>query len=403
MVTRRRPGAFLQAMAASSAWPWRARHNTAAGPRIAMGTAAPALQLSLKEPSPTISRNVARHACLPPHAPGDPQMMKILVLGGAGYIGSHMVRYLRECGDRVTVFDNLSTGHRMLAGDTDFVEGDILDAAALATLFADKGPFDAVIHFCARSLVGESVTDPALYYRNNVAGTLNVLDAMRATGHRRLVFSSSAAVYGIPSVAHIDEQQPTTPINPYGRTKLVIEQLLADCATAYGIDSVSLRYFNAAGAHPAGDIGELHEPETHLVPNVLRAALGLSALKVFGNDYPTTDGSCVRDYVHVCDLAVAHRLAISYMKAQPGAHVFNLGNGSGFSVFEVIRAAEQVTGRKITYELAPRRAGDPPRLVADAARARRELGWQPAWTDIGRIIDSAWLFMRNPDRSSRIR
>ncbi len=320
--------------------------------------------------------------------------MNILVLGGAGYIGSHMVRYLRERGDRVTVFDNLATGHRFLAGDARLVVGDILDPGAVEAVLRQEGPFDALIHFCARSLVGESVTDPALYYRNNVTGTLNVLEAMRATGHRRLVFSSTAAVYGVPQVPVIDESQPAAPINPYGRSKRMIEQVLADYATAYDIASVALRYFNAAGAHPSGEIGELHEPETHLIPNVLRAALGLAPLKVFGNDYPTPDGSCIRDYVHVEDLAQAHHLAIDYLGTHPGAHVFNLGNGNGFSVFEIIAAARRVTGKEIPYDLAPRRAGDPPQLVADASRARRELGWQPRWTDVERIIDSAWQFMR---------
>lgn len=320
--------------------------------------------------------------------------MNVLVLGGAGYIGSHMVRFLLECGDQVTVFDNLSTGHRFLAGTATFVQGDILDRRALDTVLHEHGPFDAAIHFCARSLVGESATDPALYYRNNVVGTLNLLDALRDSGHRRLVFSSTAAVYGAPQAPLIAENHPTLPINPYGRSKRMIEQVLADYAMAYGIDSVSLRYFNAAGAHPSGEIGELHEPETHLIPNVLRAAAGLAPLKVFGTDYPTPDGSCIRDYVHVCDLAQAHRLAITHLAKNPGAHVFNLGNGNGFSVLEIICAAEQVTGRKIAWSRAERRIGDPSSLVADASCARTTLGWQPAWTDIEKIIGSAWEFTR---------
>lgn len=323
---------------------------------------------------------------------GNRPNMKILVLGGAGYIGSHMVRFLAEQNADVVVFDNLSTGHRFLAGPATLVAGDILDTTALAALFGEHGPFDAVIHFCAKSLVGESVVDPALYYRNNLVGTLNLLDTMRATGHRRIVFSSTAAVYGIPHTELIDELQPLQPINPYGRSKLMIERILEDHAAAYGFDATALRYFNAAGAHPDGDIGELHQPETHLIPNVLKAVQGGPPLKIFGTDYPTADGSCVRDYVHVCDLAAAHWQAIGFMKANPGMHAFNLGNGQGFSVLEVIRCVERVTGRPVPREIALRRVGDPPRLVADATRARDLLGWRPRQTDLEDIVASAWRF-----------
>jgi UDP-glucose 4-epimerase len=321
--------------------------------------------------------------------------MKILVCGGAGYIGSHMVRHLRANGHEAVVFDNLSTGHRQAVGEASLVEGDLLDPAALATLFAAHR-FDAVMHFCARSLVGESVQQPYAYYRNNVAGTLNLLQAMQAAGVERLVFSSTAAVFGNPQADLIDEDHPTAPINPYGASKLMVERMLADAATAYGLRSVALRYFNAAGADPAGTLGESHDPETHLIPNVLRAALGTgSSLKVFGDDYATRDGTCVRDYVHVNDLASAHLAALAFMGAHEGAHVFNLGNGQGFSVLEVIEAARRVTGADIGFEVAPRRLGDPPVLVAASNRAREVLGWIPEFTDIGDIIATAWTWHRH--------
>ncbi|MFZ5722398.1 MAG: UDP-glucose 4-epimerase GalE [Pseudomonadota bacterium] len=318
--------------------------------------------------------------------------MKILVLGGAGYIGSHMVRFLRERAVDVVVFDNLSTGHAFLAGDAPLVDVDVCDAAALRRAFDAHGPFTAVIHFCARSLVGESVREPELYRRVNVGGAQNLLDVMHATGHRRLVFSSTAAIYGVPQTPYIDEAHPAQPVNPYGETKLAVEQLLRGQAATRGLDSVSLRYFNAAGAHPDGSIGELHEPETHLIPNVMLAAFGGPPLSLFGDDWPTPDGTCVRDYVHVNDLADAHWRALQYMETHPGAHAFNLGNGQGYSVREVIAAAGRVLGRTVPYAVQPRRAGDPPVLVADASRARRELGWQPAWTRLDDIIASAVPF-----------
>lgn len=316
--------------------------------------------------------------------------MKVLVCGGAGYIGSHMVRYLVALGHNVVVFDNLSTGHREAISAVTLVEGDLLDPAALKTLFAEHR-FDAVMHFCALSLVGLSVAEPYLYYQNNVTGTLNLLQAMRATGVGRLVFSSTAAVFGNPDTDLIDETHPARPINPYGASKLMVERMLSDAAHAYGLRSVALRYFNAAGADPSGAIGESHEPETHLIPNVLRAALGNSgALKVFGDDYATRDGTCVRDYVHVNDLALAHLKAIQFMEDHDGAHLFNLGNGQGFTVLEVIEAARSITGADIAFERVERRAGDPPVLVASSAKARELLGWMPTYTDIGTIIESAW-------------
>lgn len=320
--------------------------------------------------------------------------MKVLVCGGAGYIGSHMVRQLLAYGHEVVVFDNLSTGHREAISGVPLVVGDLRDAVALRELFAGHS-FDAVIHFCARSLVGESVNKPYAYYENNVSGTLNLLQAMREAHVAKLVFSSTAAVFGNPLKVPIDETHPTHPINPYGASKLMVERMLADAALAYGLRSVALRYFNAAGADALADIGESHTPETHLIPNVLRAALGIGGgLRVFGDDYPTRDGTCVRDYVHVNDLAVAHLRAIEYMDLQEGAHVFNLGNGEGFTVLEVLEAARRITQTEIGFERAPRRAGDPPVLVASSHKAREQLGWVPAYSSIEAIIESAWRWHR---------
>ncbi len=313
----------------------------------------------------------------------------ILVCGGAGYIGSHMARWLALRGSKVTVLDNLSTGHREAVQWGELIEADVLDPSSLEQAF-DGRRFDAVMHFCARSLVGESVAEPYAYYANNVTGTLNLLDAMRRHGVTRLVFSSTAAVFGQPVSDRIDEEHPRQPINPYGASKLMVERILADAASAYGLRSVALRYFNAAGASADASIGESHHPETHLIPNVLRAALGTGpALKVFGDDYPTPDGTCVRDYVHVEDLAQAHELALGYLDANPGAHAFNLGNGQGFSVREVIAAAAAVSGRPIAHAIEPRRPGDPSVLVASSAKARGQLGWKPVHTRLEPIIESA--------------
>lgn len=322
------------------------------------------------------------------------ELRHILVCGGAGYIGSHMARWLAARGTRVTVLDNLSTGHRDAIRWGQLIEADLLDRAALEAVFATH-KFDAVMHFCARSLVGESVVDPYPYYSNNVTGTLNLLDAMRTNGVDRLVFSSTAAVFGHPMADLIDEDHPRNPINPYGVSKLMVERILADAAAAYGLRSVSLRYFNAAGASDDASIGEAHEPETHLIPNVLRAAIGVGPkLKVFGVDYPTPDGTCVRDYVHVDDLAQAHERALDYLDATSGAHVFNLGNGRGFTVKQVIEVAASVTGRTIDWTAAPRRAGDPAVLVASSERARRELGWRPVHDELESIVLSAWNWHR---------
>jgi UDP-glucose 4-epimerase len=315
--------------------------------------------------------------------------MHILICGGAGYIGSHMARWLALRDHRVTVLDNLSTGHREAVQWGELVEADVLQPASLDRAFEGR-TFDAVMHFCARSLVGESVADPYAYYAANVTGTLNLLEAMRRHGVARLVFSSTAAVFGHPNSERIDETHPTQPINPYGASKLMVERILADAAPAYGLRSVALRYFNAAGASADGSIGESHAPETHLIPNVLRAALGTGpALKVFGDDYPTPDGTCVRDYVHVDDLAQAHELALAFLDDHAGAHAFNLGNGQGFSVREVIAAAGAASGRRVDYAIEPRRAGDPSILVASSERARTVLGWAPAHTSLQSIIGSA--------------
>jgi len=322
--------------------------------------------------------------------------MHLLICGGAGYIGSHMAKWAAERGSTVTVLDNLSTGHREAVQWGELIEADLLDAEALAKVFRTHR-FDAVLHFCARSLVGESVAQPYDYYRNNVSGTLNLLQAMQQHDVRRLVFSSTAAVFGHPVHERIAEDHPKQPINPYGASKLMTERMLADAAAAYGLRSVALRYFNAAGATADGVIGEAHQPETHLIPNVLKSALGQGGrLKVFGDDYDTPDGTCVRDYVHVDDLAQAHELALDFIAANEGAHAFNLGNGSGFSVRQVIAAAAEVVGRTIAFDAEPPRPGDPAVLVAASTLAREKLGWQPRYTELLPIIASAWRWHSNP-------
>ncbi|WP_421905003.1 UDP-glucose 4-epimerase GalE [Mameliella sp.] len=323
---------------------------------------------------------------------------KILVCGGAGYIGSHMVRQLFENGYEVIVYDSLTQGNAEALDGVPLVKGDLLDREALAALF-DAHDFDAVYHFAALIAVGESVQAPDIYYRNNVTGTLNLLDAMRVAGVDRFVFSSTAAIFGNPQTDLISEDHPKAPLNPYGRSKLMIEQVLEDYGHAFGIRSVCFRYFNAAGAHPSGEIGEAHDPETHLVPNVLLAALGdRDGLEIFGDDYDTRDGTCIRDYIHIDDIASAHLKALGYMDANPGAHVFNLGNGNGFSNKEVLDAAARVIGKnhEIPYRIGPRRAGDAAVLVADSSRAREALGWAPATPDIEDIIETAWNWHRAP-------
>ena len=320
--------------------------------------------------------------------------MKILVCGGAGYIGSHMVRALQATKHDCVVLDNLSTGHRWaIPNDVELLEVDLLNESALLDVLRGRN-FDAVIHFAARSLVGESVVDPAIYYANNVAGTLNLLHAMRQCNINQIVFSSTAAIFGYPQTATINERHPVAPINPYGNSKLMIEWILRDYAEAYGISAVCLRYFNAAGASATELIGEAHEPETHLIPNILKSVLAgeenSQKLSIFGVDYSTRDGTCIRDYVHVDDLADAHIAALNYLCKFPGFHAFNLGNGLGFSVFEVIKSCEVVTGRKVNFEIKPRRAGDPPVLVADSSLASDKLAWHPSYTSLNAIVETAW-------------
>jgi UDP-glucose 4-epimerase len=314
----------------------------------------------------------------------------VLVVGGAGYIGSHMVKRLARAGCRVTTLDDLSTGHADAVVAGAFVRGDVGNCALLADLFA-RTPFDAVFHFASRIQVGESVARPALYYEVNVARTLRLLKAMAEHGVRHFIFSSSAAVYGMPATAFIEESHPKSPINPYGRTKLMIEQALPDFAAAYGMKYACLRYFNAAGADPEGQLGERHDPETHLIPLVLMAASGRSPeFTVYGRDYDTPDGTCVRDYVHVSDLCDAHWLALQRIVQGGESGCFNLGSGMGYSVAEIVQAATRVSGRPIRTIEGSRRAGDPGRLVAASALARRELHWQPAYEDIECIIEHAW-------------
>ncbi len=317
-------------------------------------------------------------------------MQSILVVGGAGYIGSHMVKFLARAGYRVVVLDNLSTGHADAVRYGELIVGDMADTALLDRLFHSHR-FDAVMHFAAFSLVGESVDDPGKYYRNNVANTLNLLDAMVRHQVRHFVFSSTAATFGEPRSDRIDESHPQNPINPYGRSKLMVEHLLADYDAAYGLKSVCLRYFNAAGADPEGELGERHNPETHLIPLVLQAASGRrSHIHVFGTDYDTPDGSCLRDYIHVQDLCSAHLLALEWLQEHQQSKQFNLGNGDGYSVLNVIETARKVTGQEIPVLIKDRRAGDPARLVADATLAKQQLSWKPDYSDLADMIAHAW-------------
>ncbi|MFE6486097.1 UDP-glucose 4-epimerase GalE [Streptomyces sp. NPDC057757] len=320
---------------------------------------------------------------------------KYLVTGGAGYVGSVVAQHLIEAGHEVTVLDNLSTGFREgVPAGAAFVEGDIRDAAK----WLDSS-YDAVLHFAAFSQVGESVVTPEKYWDNNVGGTMALLGAMREAGVRRLVFSSTAATYGEPEEVPIVESAPTKPTNPYGASKLAVDHMITGEAAAHGLAAVSLRYFNVAGAY--GSCGERHEPESHLIPLVLQVAQGRrEAISVFGDDYPTADGTCVRDYIHVADLAEAHLLAVA--AATPGEHLIcNLGNGEGFSVRQVIETVRQVTGHPIPEVLAPRRGGDPAALVASAATARERLGWNPSRADLAGIVADAWAFARHIEDSAR--
>lgn len=319
-----------------------------------------------------------------------PPPLRILVVGGAGYIGSHMVKHLLRTGCNVTTFDNLSTGHRDAVLGGEFVLGDLADQAALDALFSSH-LFDGVMHFASFIQVGESVREPAKYYENNVTNTLNLLNAMVKHDVKRFIFSSTAAVYGEPQYVPIDEAHPKQPINPYGKTKWMVEQILEDYDRAYGLKSIALRYFNAAGADPEGELGERHEPETHLIPLVLQAASGRRPhISVFGRDYDTPDGTCIRDYIHVADLCDAHWLALQKLLGGADSAAYNLGNGNGFSVQEVIDAARKVTEHEIVIKDSPRREGDPARLVADSTAAQKALNWQPASFDLNTIIQDAW-------------
>jgi UDP-glucose 4-epimerase len=325
--------------------------------------------------------------------------MSILVCGGAGYVGSHTVYALIENGEDVIVVDNLQKGHmRAVHMKSRFYNGDIRDRDFMSRVFRENH-IHAVIHFAAESLVGESVTAPLKYYHNNVFGAISLLDVMREFGVNAIVFSSSAAVYGEPGRKPIMETDTTEPTNPYGETKLAVERLLKWSFHAYGISYAILRYFNVAGAHHSGLIGEDHRPETHLIPIVLGTALGKQrSVSVFGTDYPTKDGTCVRDYIHVCDLADAHILAMSHLLSGGAPDIYNLGNGEGFSVMEIIETCGKVTGHAIQTECAARRAGDPSMLVASSEKIVRDLKWKPRLNDIGTIIESAWRWHKNnPD------
>lgn len=317
--------------------------------------------------------------------------MRVLVTGGAGYIGSHAVRGLLETGHDVVVYDSLVKGHRgAVPAGVPFVQADIRDAAALVETFAAY-PIDAVMHFAAASEVGESMLNPAKYYADNVAGTLALLESLRKADIKKIVFSSTAAVYGEPEQCPICEDAKLFPTNVYGRTKLIIEGMLADYAMAYGFSYVALRYFNAAGASPAGGIGEDHHPESHLIPLILQTALGLrKAISVFGSDYPTPDGTCIRDYIHVTDLATAHTLAIEHLGAGGSSRTYNLGSQNGFSVREVIAAAKKITGVDFPVIEAPRRTGDPAVLVASSAKYQADFGWKMECSDIDAILRTAW-------------
>lgn len=315
--------------------------------------------------------------------------MKILVAGGAGYIGSHAVRYLRRAGHEAWVYDNLSRGHRQAVPAECLIEGELENRGRVAEVLRDK-QIEAVMHFAAFALVGESVSDPALYYRNNVVAAISLAEAMRDAGVRKIVFSSTTATYGEPEKQPINEETRQDPINPYGFTKLVFEHVLADYARAYQWGYAALRYFNAAGAAPEGDLGEDHDPESHLIPIVLQVALGQrDEIVIFGDDYATPDGTCIRDYVHVQDLADAHLRALEKLQPGEGLHL-NLGTGRGQSVRQVVEACRRVTGHPIPERMGTRRPGDPPELVADASRAAEVLGWEPQYRDIESIVETAW-------------
>ena len=316
--------------------------------------------------------------------------MVVLVVGGAGYIGSHAARALKRAGHEVIIFDNLCTGYEFLAAGFELVKGDMLDANALGRVLPRA---DAVMHFAAHAYVGESVTNPRKYFHNNVEGGLSLLNAMMDAGVKKIIFSSTCAVYGEPAKVPIEENIPRQPVNPYGVTKLFFEQALEAYDRAYGLRFAALRYFNAAGADESGEIGELHDPETHLIPLALRAAAGTgSELQVFGSDYPTPDGTCIRDYIHVNDLASAHVSALEHLAAGKESIAVNVGTGSGYSVQQVISAVEEATGKAVPRKMVPRRAGDPPALVANPAKAQSLLKWKST-RGLQNIVETAWNWM----------
>lgn len=321
--------------------------------------------------------------------------MNILITGGAGYIGSHTAKALKRKGYFTVVYDNLSSGHEYAAKGDIFIKGDIFDSNLLADTIK-KYDIDAVIHFAAYSLVGESMANPKKYYTNNVQGTLNLLNTMLENNINKIVFSSTAAVYGEPKNIPITEDCPKDPTNVYGKTKLMIENMLEDYSKAYALKYIALRYFNACGADPQGDIGEDHNPETHLIPLVLQTCADKrESIKIFGQDYPTKDGTCIRDYIHVNDLASAHVLALEALHKGHKSDVYNLGNGNGFSVAEIIDNAEKVTGIEIKKEFAERRSGDPAILIASPDKIKKDLGWNPMYKDISKIIQTAWNWHKN--------
>ena len=326
--------------------------------------------------------------------------MRVLVTGGAGYIGSHTCKALAAAGHQPIVYDNFAGGHRWAVRYGPLEEGDVADAARLGEVMARVKP-EAVIHFAALISVGESVDRPELYYRTNVAGAVNVLAAIRAAGVPRFVFSSTGTVHGEPPRLPITEDMPLVPVSPYGRSKVMVEQMLEDCAAATGLAGAILRYFNASGADPDGELGEAHDPETHLIPLLLAAAREGAPFTVNGDDYATPDGTCVRDYIHVSDLAHAHVLALDALDTRSGVRAWNLGVGRGLSVKEIIDAARDVTGRPIAVRIGPRRPGDPPALYADPSRARAELGFQPAHSEVTTIVETAWRWLI--DRPSHAR
>ena len=321
-------------------------------------------------------------------------MRNVIVTGGAGYIGSHTCKALAQAGYRPVTYDNLSQGHEGAVQWGPLERGDINDRDRLDRLFDEYAP-EAVLHFAGLTAVGESVENPAIYYANNVRGSLTLLEAMRDHGIDRFVFSSTCATYGEPENIPMGEDHPQIPLSPYGWTKLTIEKAATDYFHAYGLRGAFLRYFNAAGADPEGEIGEAHDPETHLIPLVVDTALGKRPfITIFGDDYPTPDGTCIRDYIHVTDLANAHVSALRYLEANPVCRAFNLGNGRGYSVREIVQSVERVTGEKVNTQMGKRRAGDAPRLVGDAQRARAELGWTPAFAELDVIVDTAWRWAK---------